>query len=213
MTLPAKALYMLQVDNLQRLLIGPVNFKIPDGSCLALTGPSGAGKSVLLRAIVDLDPNQGKAHTQTVSREKVPAPQWRKHVGLLPAESGWWANEVRSHFRTPEKTRARLPDVLMPVAAMDWEVSRLSTGERHRLALLRALENTPEVLMLDEPTSMLDQKTESAVEDLLRHEIGQGLSLLLVTHDAGQPERLADRLMWLENGRLSEVPIGTQVPA
>ena len=194
---------MLEVQDLKRLHIGPVSLAVPDGEALAITGPSGAGKSVLLRAIADLDPNEGHARTQSVARQAVPAPLWRRHLGYLPAESGWWSERVREHFRHPEETRARLPEVLMPEAAMDWEVARLSTGERHRLALLRALEIGPEALMLDEPTSMLDRRTEAAVEALLAREMARGLSLLIVTHDADQPARLGAPVLWLEGGRLA----------
>jgi len=204
---------MLQVDDLKRLTIGPVNLRVNDGACLAVTGPSGAGKSVLLRAIADLDPNMGAARTQSAERALVPAPLWRRHVALVPAESGWWGDSVHSHFRAPEEARARLSEVALPEAAMDWDVARLSTGERHRLALLRALENGPEVLLLDEPTSMLDRASEAAVEALLKREMDNGLSLVLVTHDADQPARLADRLIWLEGGSLREIPRAEFAPA
>ncbi len=204
---------MLEVQDLRRLHIGPVSLALPDGAALAITGPSGAGKSVLLRAIADLDPNEGRARTQSVAREAVPAPLWRRHVGCLPAESGWWAEDVRSHFARPEETRARLPEVLMPEAAMDWEVARLSTGERHRLALLRALETAPEALMLDEPTAMLDTGTQAAVEALLHREMAGGLSLLIVTHDTGQPARLGAPVLWLEGGRLTLAGEGAEAGA
>ena len=87
---------------------------------------------------------------------------------------------------------------------MNWQVARLSTGEKHRLALLRALEQEPEVLLLDEPTTMLDAGTTERVEALLKARMMQGLSIVMVTHDPAQPERIAGRVMWLEDGRLSE---------
>ena len=193
---------MLQVKGLCRLGLGPVDLEIADGACLAVTGPSGAGKSVLLRAIADLDPNEGTVRCGSCVRASVLAPAWRRKVALLPAESGWWGDSVALHFHDPDGQRALLDQVGMPGVAMDWDVARLSTGERHRLALMRALEQEPEVLLLDEPTTMLDHGTTLLVEALLRARMAQGLSLLLVTHEAAQPGRMGARALWLQDGRL-----------
>lgn len=75
---------MLKVEALTRLGTGPFYFEVADGDCLAITGPSGAGKSVLLRALADLDPNQGRVSTRHLQRDKVAAPVWRQAVALLP---------------------------------------------------------------------------------------------------------------------------------
>jgi ABC-type iron transport system FetAB ATPase subunit len=195
---------MLKVEGLKRLGLGPFDFDVADGECLAITGPSGAGKSVLLRAIADLDPNEGRVATAGMQREAVAAPDWRRAVALLPAESGWWADGVATHFRDTRVVQPMLARVGLDEQALDWQVARLSTGERHRLALLRALEQDPQVLLLDEPTTMLDAGTTGLVEDLLKERMAQGLSIVMVTHDAEQPERIASRVMWLENGQLNE---------
>lgn len=202
---------MLQVTGLIRLGLGPVDLEIAEGDCLAITGPSGAGKSVLLRAIADLDPNEGIIRCAGVLREDVPAPVWRRKVALLPAESGWWEEAVAPHFLDPEGQRALLDQVGMPGAAMGWDVARLSTGERHRLALMRALERDPEVLLLDEPTTMLDSGTTLLVEAMLRARMARGLSILMVTHEAEQPGRMGARVMWLQGGRLGDVRHGGAV--
>lgn len=196
---------MLQVTNLTRLLIGPISFAISDGECVAITGPSGTGKSVLLRAIADLDPNDGFVQTSDLERSNTPAPRWRKHVAMLPAESGWWHEHVTSHFQNPALAREKLPSVGLSKDAMDWEVAKLSTGEKHRLALLRCLEADPKVLLLDEPTAALDHDTTLQIESLLKHLLASGTSILIVTHDAAQAVRMADRILHLENGTLHEV--------
>lgn len=194
---------MLKVEGLTRLELGPFDFEVADGECLAITGPSGAGKSVLLRAIADLDPNEGRVAIAGMQREAVAAPDWRRAVALLPAESGWWADGVAAHYHDVQAVRPLLERVGLDSGALDWQVARLSTGERHRLALLRALEQDPQVLLLDEPTTMLDAGTTGMVEALLKERMDQGLSIVMVTHDAEQPERIANRVMWLENGRLN----------
>ncbi len=196
---------MLQVTNLTRLLIGPISFAILDGECVAITGPSGTGKSVLLRAIADLDPNDGTVQTGGLERSKTPAPQWRKHVAMLPAESGWWHEHVAAHFQNPALTSEKLCSVGLSKDAMEWEVARLSTGEKHRLALLRCLEANPKVLLLDEPTAALDFDTTLLIESLLKQQLANGTSVLIVTHDAAQAERMADRVLHLESGTLHEV--------
>lgn len=199
---------MLRVEGLTRLGLGPFNFQVDDGQCLAITGPSGAGKSVLLRAIADLDPNSGRISTGSRERDAISAPEWRRAVALVPAESGWWEDNVAAHFPEPDSVVAQLPELGLPKEAMGWDVARLSSGERHRLAILRALTTGPEALLLDEPTAALDRETTSLVEDLIREKMSLGTTVLLVTHDTEQPARIGANVMRLENGRLGPVETG-----
>jgi ABC-type multidrug transport system ATPase subunit len=113
-------------------------------------GPSGAGKSLLLRAIVDLDPNTGSVALGEQARAAMPANEWRKCVALVPADSGWWSDRVRDHF--PAKLEAaELIEKLGLGGALEWEVGRLSTGERQRLALARALASGRRPFFLTSP--------------------------------------------------------------
>lgn len=194
---------MITVKALQQSGLGPVSFTVGNGECLAITGPSGAGKSLLLRAIVDLDPNTGEVTTSTLIRSQTSAPEWRKHVVLLPAETGWWQDKVGDHFTNPTETSKRLPLVGLPSDALNWEVSRLSSGERHRLGLLRCLEMQPEVLLLDEPTAALDLDTTLQVEKLLRDLLTEGVTIILVTHDPEQPARMGCEVLRIENGQVA----------
>lgn len=179
-----------------------MDFTVGDGECLAITGPSGAGKSLLMRAIVDLDPNIGEVSTTQMIRSQTSAPEWRKHVAMLPSETGWWLDKVGDHFTNPTDTVKHLPLVGLPHDALNWEVTRLSSGERHRLGLLRCLEGQPKVLLLDEPTAALDQETTLQVEDLLRGLLAEGKTIILVTHDPGQPARLRCATMRIESGQV-----------
>jgi putative ABC transport system ATP-binding protein len=83
---------------------------------------------------------------------------------------------------------------------LDRDASRLSVGEQQRVMLARALALEPEVLLLDEPTASLDEGAKAAVEEALRGL--NGVSLVLVTHDAQQAERLSERTIRLEEGRI-----------
>ncbi len=85
---------------------------------------------------------------------------------------------------------------------MNWDISRLSSGERHRLGLLRCLEKLPKVLLLDEPTAALDTESTEMVEALLHGLMEEGITILLVTHDPDQPARLGCKTMRIENGRV-----------
>jgi ABC-type multidrug transport system ATPase subunit len=155
----------LRIDELATRLIGPVSFDIAAGECVALMGASGAGKSLLLRAIVDLDPNTGNVRVGDRVRSDMPASEWRKLVALVPAESGWWADRVGDHFPSTSDSTASI-EALGLADSLEWEVSRLSTGERQRLAIARALCRKPEVLLLDEPAASLDEEATRRVEDL-----------------------------------------------
>ena len=193
---------MLEIKALTRLHIGPVNLSLADGEVIAISGPSGSGKSVLLRAIADLDPNEGSLRTQSGARAGMPAPDWRRKVAYLPAESGWWADIVSEHFTAPAK--ADLTSLDLPDEAMGWEVARLSSGERQRLAFLRLLEHAPDVLLLDEPTAPLDADNTALFEARIKRCISAGVSVIIVTHDPAQAARIADRHYVLADGQLAE---------
>jgi ABC-type iron transport system FetAB ATPase subunit len=193
---------MLIVEQLQRLSFGPFELSVAPGECVGIAGPSGAGKSVFLRMIADLDPHVGTARLGDARREAMPAPRWRRLVTYVAAESGWWADTVGAHFADATLAGARLPALRLPADALAWPVARLSSGERQRLALLRALVQAPRALLLDEPTAALDPEATDAVEALLRAALADGVSIVLVSHDPRQAERMAGRRFRMEAGRL-----------
>ncbi len=195
---------MLSIKNLTRPGLEPVSFELAAGECIALRGPSGAGKSLLLRAIADLDPNEGEVVLDGTPRDSIPAPTWRRRVGYIPAEPGWWSERLGDHFQDWEAQAGPARRLKVSPEAETRRVSQLSTGERQRLALLRALEHRPEVLLLDEPTGPLDEETTAAVEAMLREKQENGLALLWVTHDKRQAGRVATRRFWIDRGRLRE---------
>ncbi|MHC4409801.1 MAG: ABC transporter ATP-binding protein [Planctomycetota bacterium] len=186
---------MLEIRDLHRLHLGPISFGIDAGECVSLQGPSGSGKSLLLRALADLDPHEGEIRLDGATQSEMAGPEWRRRVGYLPAESGWWARTVGEHFVGDADFGALNFGALgFNREVCDWDVSRLSTGERQRLALLRLLANGPDALLLDEPTANLDAGATEAVEAMVQqYRTQRGAPVLWVAHDEAQRRRVASR--------------------
>lgn len=196
----------LRVSQLQSPLAGPYSFELAAGQCLTVSGPSGSGKSLLLRMLCDLDPNSGEVRLDGVPRSSMSAPQWRAQVVYQPAEPAWWLPTAGAHFKPHQAQRVRelLPQLKLAPALLEHEVSRLSTGERQRMALIRSLACHPKVLLLDEPTAALDPEAVAATEALLQREVAAGMSLILVTHSAAQAQALGQRHMTMRERMLHE---------
>lgn len=115
------------------------------------------------------------------------------------------SDRVGAHFTDAADSRERIEALGLDVAALEWEVRRLSTGERHRLAIARALSLNPKVWLLDEPTAALDSQAAGLVEQVILEGRAGGAAILLLTHDREQAARLADRMLFMKDGRLSAV--------
>jgi ABC-type iron transport system FetAB ATPase subunit len=122
-------------------------------------------------------------------------------VALLPAESRWWSDTVGDHFTT--SAASAFNRLGFDVDILAWPVSRLSSGERQRLALLRLMENQPHLLLLDEPTANLDEENSAKVEELIRtYREETGAAVVWVGHHKVQVYRVASRFFTMENGRM-----------
>ena len=185
-------------------MLKPASFSLSAGEALAVRGPSGAGKTLLLRAVSDLDPNEGRVTLEGRDRSTMSGPEWRRLVGYVPAEPGWWADTVGEHFGDWTSAFALVRELGFREETKTWPITRLSTGERQRLALVRALMMRPRVLLLDEPTGALDAASVAAVESLITARMWTGLAVLWVTHDAEQAKRVARRLLVVESGLVRE---------
>ncbi|KUF11273.1 ATP-binding cassette domain-containing protein [Pseudoponticoccus marisrubri] len=187
-----------------RRLVDGVDLDIAAGQCTVILGPNGAGKSLLLRLLHGLiRPSAGRV-TRAGGRE---AMVFQRPVMLR--------RSVRSNLRfalgvagfTGAARRARIDEGLQlaGLAALARRPARLlSGGEQQRLAMARALVTDPAVLFLDEPSASLDPAATLAVESLVRAARARGVTVVLVTHDAGQARRLGDRAVFLQAGRVAE---------
>ena len=195
------------VEGLSNDHLEKIDLALSPGECVGVTGPSGSGKSLLLRALADMDPFEGHLSLDGRAAHSMPAPRWRRQVALLPAISAWWDDTVGPHFMGPHVkglVGAEYHALGVPPEVAAWEIRRLSSGERQRLALLRILALRPRVLLLDEPTANLDKANTRRAESLIRdYGSRHAAALLWVSHDVEQLQRLCTRAYTMEAGRLT----------
>lgn len=194
---------LLEAFELRAENFGPVDLTVEYRERLTLAGPSGSGKSRLLRILADLDPHSGTLMLEGVKSATIKAHIWRQEVVLIPAESAWWADEVHHHFsQSPESSW--WDQFHLEEQCLEWPVSRLSSGEKQRLALMRALVLKPKILLLDEPTSNLDHENTMAIEAFMTHYCQQyDTACIWVSHDMDQLDRLGGKALRMNQGRLT----------
>jgi putative ABC transport system ATP-binding protein len=194
----------LDIRAVTTLHVGPATFSVSPGNCVALWGPSGSGKSLLMRALADLDPHGGETLVDGAAQSSMPAHEWRRRVGYLSTESAWWAPLVGEHFPA-DASGVDFGALGFKDDVVNWEVDRMSTGERQRLALLRLLAREPEALLLDEPTANLDADSAALVEAMVaRYRDDHGAAVLWIGHDPAQRRRVADSELSLVDGTVVE---------
>ena len=189
-------------------MLHAVNLAIPSAST-AIVGPSGSGKSTLLRLLNRLaDPDEGAVRFHGTDVRELNPLDLRRRVGLVPQLPAPVPGSVADNVCFGPRLHGREVDVERPLrlAGLDpsfaeRDASKLSVGEQQRVMLARALALEPEVLLLDEPTAALDEDAKRAVEDALGSL--SEISLVIVTHDEAQAERLASHLIRLEGGRVA----------
>ncbi len=182
--------------------------QVPGHGVTAVTGPSGAGKSTLLRLCNRLEvPARGRVLFDGADVAGLDPLQLRRRVGMVFQRPTPFPGSVTDNLLTarPGATPDELRDVLDRVGLgqdyADRDAGALSGGESQRVCLARTLITAPEILLLDEPTSALDEEAGRAVEATVLALVAHGLAALWVSHDPGQVDRVADRVLRVERGR------------
>ncbi len=196
-----------------------VTLTAPEAEMTVIIGPSGGGKSTLVRLVNRLEePDGGRILLDGVPIVSIDPLDVRRRIGLVPQkpfmfDGAVMFNLLRSfHFRgavPPGENDPQIAQVLelcrLEAGLLNRDARTLSLGQQQRLSLARTLLASPEVLLLDEPTSALDRPTADRLADTLREICRtRSLTVLMVTHDLRLAERVADRLAYLEQGRIVE---------
>lgn len=188
-----------------RTVLDHVDLDVSDGEVVALQGPSGAGKSTLLRVIAGLlVPQAGTVRSGGVDITDLPP--HRRGIGMVFQDEQLFPHRdvgqnvefgLRMQHRPKAERAARVAELLELVGLPGVErrsVTSLSGGEAKRVALARSLAPAPPVLLLDEPLTGLDRELHDRLaDDLARVLRATGTSALMVTHDADEAARVADR--------------------
>ena len=205
----------------QRRLLQDVSLSLMAGTRLSVAGPSGAGKTLLLRALALLDPlDGGEVRFQGVTVRRDAIPRFRREVIYLHQRPALWDETVADALERPYRLaihrdqqfqRRRIVEALEFLGRDESFLAKragdLSGGEGQLVALLRAWQLDPTVMLLDEPTSGLDPGTAAAVEKLLTLWVDdrpEARATVWVTHDARQAARVADRTLLIRDGQLAE---------
>jgi sodium transport system ATP-binding protein len=214
---------MIQVEGLTRRFAVPggevvavddLSFAVAPGEVYGLLGPNGAGKTTTLRMLLGLlRPSAGRATIEGLSTAEAPD-EVKRRVGLVSTSAGLYPHlsvrEMLLFFAdlygvTPGQARASLgalAELLGISELLGRRCVTLSTGQKQRVNLARALIHRPPVLLLDEPTLGLDVLGSQVVVEFVEHLRREGKAVILTTHRLDEAERLCDRFGLLHKGRL-----------
>jgi putative ABC transport system ATP-binding protein len=199
-----------------KVLVDDATFEVRTGEVLAIVGPSGSGKSSLLRLLNRLDePTSGTVYVEATNYRQIEPRDLRRKLGMVNQRPYLFPGTVEQNLRFGPMQRGEslsqdsIEQLLARVGLKGYasrNIANLSGGEAQRVSVARTLANSPLVLLLDEPTSALDETSKLEVELCVQKIVhDQGLTCVLVTHDTAQAERLAQRALLLEAGRIVRV--------
>ena len=218
---------LIQVKDLKKYYNGGdvkaldgVTVDICKGDVMAVIGPSGGGKSTFLRSLNLLEtPTSGSIIFDGVdiTGKKVDLPLHRQKMGMVFQHFNLFPNKtVLDNLtmapikikKTPKaEAEAKAISLLQRVGLADRAgdyPAQLSGGQKQRVAIVRALAMEPEVMLFDEPTSALDPEMVGEVLDLMRDLAKEGMTMAVVTHEMGFAREVADRVVFMADGKILE---------
>lgn len=197
-----------------------ISTEIAKGDVVAIIGPSGSGKSTFLRCLNLLEkPTSGQVWIgdDEITNPKVDIMKIRPKIGMvfqhfylfphMNTLSNITYAPMKVNGLKVEEAKEKAFDLLRKVGLEDkaYEYpNRLSGGQKQRVAIARALAMEPEIMLFDEPTSSLDPEMVKEVLDVMKALVKSGMTMAIVTHEMGFAREVADRVFFLEEGRLLE---------
>ena len=225
---------MIEIKNVSKWY-GPVqvlsdcNVTINKGDVVVVCGPSGSGKSTLIKTVNALEPFQkGEIFVDGIALHdpKTDLPKLRSRVGMvfqhfelfphLSVTENLTIAQVKVLGRSADDAKVRGLKMLDRVGLMahkDKFPGQLSGGQQQRVAIARALAMRPKVMLFDEPTSALDPEMINEVLDTMKDLAGEGMTMIVVTHEMGFAREVADSLVFMDAGVVVEAGIPTEVLA
>ena len=198
----------------ERVAVDGIDFHVGEGEAFGFLGPNGAGKSSTMRMIGCVSPPSEGALTVFGEDVRQRGPQIRARLGVVPQEDNLdteltvWDNLIiyGRYFGLPtpviRERAGGLLEFMQLADRRDARVDPLSGGMKRRLTIARALINSPELLLLDEPTTGLDPQARHMLWERLYQLRREGVSLVLTTHYMDEAEQLCDRLVIMDAGRI-----------
>lgn len=226
---PAVEVDLTEAGYQDKTILKNVRLTVRQGEFLALLGENGAGKTTLFRAILQLLPLQ-KGSVRVLGREiagKENRSWVRAQIGYVPQRQekgrfpisvfdavllGRWGKTF-SYLRRPQRQDREAVDAMLETiglgALRNADCRALSGGQMQRLNIARALVREPKILMLDEPTTHLDTEAQAILHECIEQVREQSqITVMMISHDQRQAERIADRLIWLQQGQITEEASG-----
>lgn len=204
----------------ETIAINDLSLDLQKGEVVVVLGPSGCGKSTLLRCINGLEEKQGGIITMQGVGEFGKDLSWeqsRQKVGMVFQSYELFAHlnvienillgPLKAQKRNRAEVEAQADQLLKRVGLFERKNAfprELSGGQKQRIAIVRALCMNPEVILLDEITAALDPEMVREVLDVVLELADEGMSMLIVTHEMGFAEKVADRIVFMDKGEIIE---------
>ena len=216
---------LLSIRNLtkrygDKTILESLNLDLHKGEVVVILGPSGSGKSTLLRCVNGLEEKQGGSIVMDGAGEfgkDLPWEAARQKVGMVFQSYELFAHmnvidnillgPLKAQGRSRAEAEAQADKLLKRVGLYERKTAyprELSGGQKQRIAIVRALCMNPEAILLDEITAALDPEMVREVLDVVLELAREGMSMLIVTHEMGFAEKVADRIVFMDNGRIIE---------
>lgn len=198
-----------------KLILRNLSFGIKSGDFLTIIGPSGAGKSTILKLIANLiSPTSGTILYQGNEIQKLNPIQYRRQVMYCFQQPVLFGKTVKDNLSFPYQIRKKKEDISrfntllkavdLPSDFLNKEIASLSGGEKQKFALIRSIVFLPKVLLLDEVTTGLDEKSKEIVHHLIESIHRQGTTIVQVTHDQSEIQTAKNILKLEKKGLKNE---------